>query len=218
MRLIYASSDTSHNRTMSLMKLLKASQNRDVSEASRASGASSPTTTAADAASEQGESLAPPARGFGGRKMSVWSTVARKLSVSTTSSKAAVKPTITLPKKRFENSYRLEPDTSTKFNVPTVEKFLSEPLEIRLKSETYDARTCSSLTTSLADVIKGRMKKMGFPRHRIVVYVVVGEKKNQGFQACGRSVWDDATDNFVYVTYENASLFVVANVYGIYYE
>ncbi|XP_071799931.1 dynein light chain Tctex-type 5-B-like [Asterias amurensis] len=204
---------------MSLMKLLKASQNRDASEASRASGASSPTTTAVDAASEQGESLVPPARGFGGRKMSVWSTVARKLSVSTTaSSKAPVKPTITLPKKRFENSYRLEPETTTKFNVPKVEKFLSELLEMRLKSETYDAKTCSSLTTSLADVIKGRMKKMGFPRHRIVVYVVVGEKKDQGFQACGRSVWDDSADNFVYVTYENASLFVVANVYGVYYE
>ena len=59
---------------------------------------------------------------------------------------------------------------------------------------------------------------MGFQRHRFVVYVVVGEKRDQGLQACGRCVWDARTDNFVTVTYENASLFVIANVYGIYYE
>ncbi|XP_038048482.1 dynein light chain Tctex-type protein 2B-like [Patiria miniata] len=205
---------------MSLLKLIKASQNKEAASAEEAEANGVPPPPASDAAStsEPGDNPAPSFKGFG-RKMSVWSTVARKLSVSTTASTKTVnKPTITLPKKRYENSYRTQPDDSTTFNGPQVEKFLLELLEMRLKTEKYDPRSCSSLTTSLADVIKARTKKMGFRRHRIVVYVVVGEKRDQGLQACGRSVWDDRTDNFVTVTYENASMFVIASVYGIYYE
>ncbi|XP_022087941.1 tctex1 domain-containing protein 1-B-like [Acanthaster planci] len=207
-------------RKMSLLKLIKAAQNKEA-PASEEAGANGSVPPAGDAAStsEQSDNQAPSIKTLG-RKMSVWSTVARKLSVSTTAStKTTVnKPAVTLPKKRFENSYRTEPDASTSFNGPKVEKFLWELLEMRLKSERYDPRTCSSLTTSLADVIKARMKKMGFTRHRIVVYVIVGEKRDQGMQACGRCVWDAKTDNFVTVTYENSSLFVVVSVYGIYYE
>jgi len=204
---------------MSLLKLIKASQARETAVPEESGASDINSTTAPDAASTSGNSdgQAPTLKGFG-RKMSVWSTVARKLSVSTTASSKTTKPTVTLPKRRYENTYRTEPDTNANFNGPKVEKFLLELLEMRLKTERYEPRSCSTLTTTLADVIKARMKKMGFQRHRFVVYVVVGEKRDQGLQACGRCVWDARTDNFVTVTYENASLFVIANVYGIYYE
>ena len=205
---------------MSLLKLLKAAQNRAEPPVPEEPSKGDEAVAASEAASTSGRSDGQPApslKGFG-RKMSVWSTVARKLSVSTNASgkAATVKPAA--PKRRFENTYRTEPTSGAKFDQPRVERFLFELLEMRLKAEKYEARTCSSLTTSLADVIKARMKKMGFARHRIVVYVVVGEKRDQGLQACGRCVWDENTDNFVTITYENSSLFVVASVYGVYYE
>jgi hypothetical protein len=201
---------------MSLLKLLKAAQNREAAVPEEpGKGEETPASEAVSATGKSDEP-APSLKAFG-RKMSVWSTVARKLSVSTNaSSKATVKPTA--PKKRLENTYRTEPTSGAGFDQPRVERFLLELLEMRLKTERYEARNCSSLTTSLADVIKARMKKMGFSRHRLVVHVVVGEKRDQGLQACGRCVWDEKTDNFVTITYENSSLFVVASVYGIYYE
>jgi hypothetical protein len=48
--------------------------------------------------------------------------------------------------------------------------------------------------------------------------VTVGEKTGQGIRMASRCLWDTATDNFASEFYENASVFCVAMVFGLYYE
>ncbi|XP_041475843.1 dynein light chain Tctex-type protein 2B-like [Lytechinus variegatus] len=145
------------------------------------------------------------------RKGSVWSQVAKKLSQKETQ-KALV------PRVKYENTYQLSPDDSCKFDATKVQNFVEELLAIRLKTEEYNPRTVSSLTTNLSDVIKGRIKKMGFKRHKIVCHLVIGEQNSQDVHVTSRCVWDTNTDNSATARYSNTSLFAVATIFAVYFE
>ena len=124
---------------------------------------------------------------------------------------------LSLPVK-MENTYRMHPDSDYKFNASRVEKALHGILESFLDNEVYEARKCARLTQSLTDVIKARVKEMGFPRYKFVCNVVVGQNMNQGFRSSARSIWNTDTDNFATATYTNPSMFAVASVYATYFE
>ncbi|KAJ8039900.1 Tctex1 domain-containing protein 1 [Holothuria leucospilota] len=148
------------------------------------------------------------------RKASVWSNVAKRFN---TPSKSSEKRSFT-PKIRYENNYKLQPDEDIEFDEYKVRRFVEEILNMRLKNEQYDKEKSSALCTSLADVIKGRVKKMGFKRHKIVVHVVMGSKEDQSLNISSRCVWDTKTDNCATINYENQSMFVTATVFALYFE
>lgn len=99
-----------------------------------------------------------------------------------------------------------------------VQKVLSETIKERLEGTTYDPLRSAQIAKELADMIKERTKNLGFERHKLVVQVTVGEKTGQGIRMASRCLWDTATDNFASDFYENASIFCVAMVFGLYYE
>lgn len=146
------------------------------------------------------------------RKGSVWSQVAKKLSTQKEAQKVLV------PRVRYENTFQLAPDDKCKFDATKVRSFVEELLAMRLKTEEYNPRTVSSLTINLSDVIKARVKKMGFKRQKIVCHLVIGEKNNQDVNVCSRCVWDTSTDNSATAKYSNASLFAVATIFAVYFE
>ncbi|XP_071846886.1 dynein light chain Tctex-type 5-A-like [Apostichopus japonicus] len=149
------------------------------------------------------------------RKSSVWSNVAKKFGNSP--SRASEKRVFT-PKIRYENTYKTQPDDDLEYDDYKVRRFVEEVIDMRLKNEQYDESKASALCSNLADVIKGRIKKMGFKRHKIVVHVVIGQKSSQCLSVCSRCIWDTVTDNCSTVSYENQSMFVTANIYGLYFE
>jgi len=73
-------------------------------------------------------------------------------------------------------------------------------------------------TPPAADDIRERVKALGFERHKLVVYVTLGELKGQTFNSCSRCLWDTATDGFASESYKNESLFCTAQVFGLYFE
>lgn len=69
-----------------------------------------------------------------------------------------------------------------------------------------------------ADDIRERVKALGFERHKVVVYVCLGELKGQTFSSCSLCLWDTATDGFASETFRNESLFATAQVFALYFE
>lgn len=89
-----------------------------------------------------------------------------------------------------------------------------------LQNVAYDAEKCRELSTKMSDEIKIRIKKAQLlpPRYKCIVYIVLGEKKDQGVSVSSESAWDKKTDDFVAVTFQNNSLFCAATLFAVYME
>lgn len=60
--------------------------------------------------------------------------------------------------------------------------------------------------------------KIHFSRHKIIVFVNIGQKKDQGIQFGSRCLWDAKRDNWAEAQFTNTTLWATATVYGVYYE
>ena len=123
-----------------------------------------------------------------------------------------------IPLTRYQNTYRLGPDAEDKFNASKVERVIVSVLESYLRNETYEASKCKHMIPTLTDMIKNRVRELGFRRYKLACYVILGEMKDQCFNYSSRCVWNADTDNFAQGSYSNKSLFAVASVYGCYYD
>lgn len=119
---------------------------------------------------------------------------------------------------KLENTYRLTPHPDAKFNCSRVEKALRSILESFLAAEEYQADKCSKMAQNLTEVIKERIKDMGFTRYKLVCNVVIGQQANQGMQGASRCLWNPDFDTYATASYKNTSLFAMATVYGLYFE
>ncbi|KAK7108776.1 dynein light chain Tctex-type protein 2B-like isoform X2 [Littorina saxatilis] len=117
-----------------------------------------------------------------------------------------------------ENSYRMTPQDSEKFQPGKVKKAMFDVLEERLQGVTYDSRTCQDLAKELAAEIQKRVKEFRWHRYRVVCQVTLGQQTQQGLQVASRCVWDHMLDNQASITYDNKSVFAVAQCYGVYFE
>ena len=85
----------------------------------------------------------------------------------------------------------------------------------RLGAEAH-ASARAQLANELSTSIKDAVKALGLTRYKLVVHVTLGQRAGQGMRVASRGLWDATTDSFVSETYENASLFACAQVYGVY--
>ena len=62
----------------------------------------------------------------------------------------------------------------------------------------------------LTDIIKEKVKDMGYDRYKLVVQVCVGQKKGQAMRFASRCLWDTSCDNYASEFFENKTLYCVA--------
>lgn len=122
------------------------------------------------------------------------------------------------PKVRMENTYKTDPDEGKEFRAMKVEDVVSSILEKELCNEKYEKERCKNLACDLSVLIKNRVKKMGFPRYKIICNVIIGQSLEQGIEMASQCIWSPSTDNFSCSSYRNGSLFAVATVHAVYYE
>ena len=115
-----------------------------------------------------------------------------------------------------ENTYRTEP--LVKFVPAKVEPVIQGALSEALTGVRYDPARCSGLARELSEVIKERVKRLELPRHKLVSFVCVGEKRGQGMRLASRCLWDRTSDNFASASFANRELFAVGVVFGVYLE
>jgi len=76
-------------------------------------------------------------------------------------------------------------------------------------------KECQHIATRISDALKAKSYK----RYKHVVIVSIGSvKERPGVYLGSRCLWNDKTDSFATVRFENSSLYALAMIYGLYYE
>ncbi|XP_059151570.1 dynein light chain Tctex-type 5-like [Physella acuta] len=120
---------------------------------------------------------------------------------------------------QYQNTYRIAPNASEKFQPSKAQRVMREVLESYLSAERYSTDICGNIVQQISDVIKGRVKDLGFsPRYKFVCVVTIGQNRQQGVAVASRSVWNPETDNFATASYKSGDLFAVANIFATYFE
>lgn len=119
---------------------------------------------------------------------------------------------------KLQNTYKLNPDACDLFKPGPVRDVIQEVLDECLDGEKYNATQCRNLSQMLTDLIKTRVKDMGFNRYKYIVSVTIGQNCNQGIQAVSRCLWNKETDNYAEAHFNKNGLYAVASVYACYFE
>ncbi|KAL8605078.1 hypothetical protein ACOMHN_018879 [Nucella lapillus] len=122
------------------------------------------------------------------------------------------------PHESYENTYRMEPEKTSKFSSAKVEAILKDVLESRLKDVRYNPELCRRYTTELVGAIRARTQTCGFQRYKLVCNVLIMQNKGQGSRVVSRGLLNTDTDSFATYTFRNATLVAVAYVHGLYFE
>ena len=96
-----------------------------------------------------------------------------------------------------------------------IKRIMDAILQEKLSNQNYDTQTCRMLCVQLSDEIKCRVKSLGMERFRFICNVSIGSNNGQGFFMASRFLWDEFNDNFSTSSFQNASLFAVAVVFGV---
>ncbi|KAG7327412.1 hypothetical protein KOW79_009018 [Hemibagrus wyckioides] len=116
------------------------------------------------------------------------------------------------------NTFVIRPNYQHRFRVSVVRECIREILRENLSGVQYDPEETQSLTQTLAESIKHRVKGLGLDdRYKLLVHVMIGEQRGQGVKMTSRCFWDSDTDGCAKEVYINDSMVCVAAVFGVYY-
>lgn len=117
-----------------------------------------------------------------------------------------------------EPTYKIYPDDDKKFRPSKVEEVMHGVLKEYLSDVEYDNILGQRMSKMLADTIKTRLKDFKWMRYKLVVYVVIGENREQNILAGSRFLWSTETDTYASTKFVSKSIFALAICYGIYYD
>ncbi|XP_038066593.1 tctex1 domain-containing protein 1-A-like [Patiria miniata] len=118
----------------------------------------------------------------------------------------------------LEPSYQVYPQQKFGEFRGTISDILEQMIPETLARMPYDARVCSRQAKALAGDIQERVKDLGIERYKLITVVHIGEIQQQSIRVCSRGIWDVEVDSSVTYQYQNASLYCVATIFGIYHE
>lgn len=120
--------------------------------------------------------------------------------------------------KLVENTYRMEPDESSKFNPIKAKQIIVSTFESYLNDRVYDPTTFPQLCKTLADLLKERVKATGTKRFKIITTVSILENKEQCAVCASRCIWNTEHDSFSTATYNGKDFSAIGSVFALYYE
>ena len=116
----------------------------------------------------------------------------------------------------LQNTYRMKPNTN--FHAQNVLDVMNGCLEKRLEGVHYDPRSSAILCQVLSDDIKMKVKELGFNRHKLICHVTITSSNSQSVTVASRFLWDASVDNHVTTKYDGIDYFLIATLYGVFYE
>ncbi|CAK8681802.1 dynein light chain Tctex-type 5-like [Clavelina lepadiformis] len=120
-------------------------------------------------------------------------------------------------KTQYENTYKMDPDE--RFKSYEIEDTAAEVLRQHLQNKAYDPEMSRKECKDIAAKISEALKAKHYKRYKHVVLVSIGSlKENPGVYLGSRCLWNDKTDSFATVQYQNTTLYALAMIYGLYYE
>ncbi|XP_060063673.1 dynein light chain Tctex-type protein 2-like [Ylistrum balloti] len=109
-------------------------------------------------------------------------------------------------------------DKFRKFDHKEAEESIKHVLEEALEHVVYEPKRCKALSLQLSDKIKNNIKRLKFPRYKIVSFVTIGQKGCQDVVIASRCIWNTDDDNYASVRFENKTLFANAIVFALLHE
>lgn len=117
---------------------------------------------------------------------------------------------------KFENTYQTSP--KQRFPVREVRQIILKTLQNAVGDEVYGHINPTQVSKTLSQLIKDQVKSLNLERFKIVCMVTIGEIRGEGLRVASRCLWNEDFDRFASASVQNATLFAVGTVYGIYFE
>eukprot|EP00854_Cymbomonas_tetramitiformis_P020001 gene20001-23935_t len=123
----------------------------------------------------------------------------------------------------YENTYITGPDgygEGTKFSSGIVRNVVRKIIEDRMEGAVYDSTRASQIIKELSDMIKEKVKTMGYNRYKLVVQISSRDRETpayvllRGHEGTLALLLNSCASAY----FENETLFLSASVYGLYYE
>ena len=115
-----------------------------------------------------------------------------------------------------QDSYTVRPSFKEKFRPNKVKAIIKEIVDRALFDVKYEPEKVAENCRALSEQVRNDLRSTQHPRYKIMVQVVLGDKKGQGVRMGTRCFWDNDTDNMTSYVYTNESLFCVVAVFACY--
>lgn len=115
------------------------------------------------------------------------------------------------------NEYQIKPKQKEKFKPGKAKEMIQEILNLTLKQQkAYNPDTAQTLSKTIAENVKDKLKELNLPRYKYIVQVTIGEQKGQGVRVGCKCFWDFDTDHCASETFVSDSIFCLCTVYAVY--
>ena len=106
-----------------------------------------------------------------------------------------------------------------RFKTYEIESVANEILQERLKDQIYQPQFAEDECQLISKHISEAIGKKPYKHYKHVVVVSIGSvKERPGIYLGTKCLWNDKTDSSTIVRFQNASLFAIVLIYGLFYE
>lgn len=120
------------------------------------------------------------------------------------------------PVERFLPTFQLE--SNNPFNARVVEDIANMVVNDKVQTASLHPSLFENLARTISEDILFQIKQRNFNRYRILVTVSVGEKFFQSYMESLCVIWDIEKDSMASFIYDRSKIFIIVNVFGIYFE
>ena len=119
---------------------------------------------------------------------------------------------------RYENTYRMEPQDDYRLDMARLSRVANSAIETSISGYQYDGNHGKQFCSVLADNVRSQIKQLPFHRYKIVVQVVIGQKKGQDLRVASRCMWDTKWDRHTTITKQTKDAYVSVTMFLVYTE
>jgi tctex1 domain-containing protein 2 len=114
-------------------------------------------------------------------------------------------------------TYSIRPSYKDKFCPLKAKEIMKTIVEPILLEEKYSKAIVSTHLQDIADNVRTALRDEYTNRYKIMVQVVIGEKKGQGVRIGSKCFWDSDTDNLAFYSFMNDNLYCVVVAFASYF-
>jgi len=116
----------------------------------------------------------------------------------------------------------IEPPWNKKFNAVTVRLEMRRIIKAYFEKNRFNTEDSTDMAQELSRNIRDGLlytkdrDKLNMPRHKLIVQVFLGQRKEQKVNVLAKGYWDSYVDNYAMYTYEEEEFYCTALVLGFY--
>ncbi|KXJ11022.1 tctex1 domain-containing protein 1-A [Exaiptasia diaphana] len=120
---------------------------------------------------------------------------------------------------QLQPTYRTEPQENKRFVPHIVKQVMDSTLEEALDGlDCYEPAKCRSLSVSVCEDIKQKVKWLNYDRYKLVCVVYFGSINGQEMRLASRCLWNESWDSFASSSVRKGDVYAVALMYGVYVD